>query len=180
MAMLRSSIGYSPLFKAQFPVCLFVMAAGVLSAQDLMPVSGPGGRVRLLGSDAAILEAQDVRKDIPCTVTVSKPVLGFDLKYHSGYEVSVPLKELAGSENQLTMVFRVTPENHPDEPVYFSQHYQVPMIEPDAGGNALLSGTFDIGEGKYHVDWLMRDRAERICSSNWDVEASLPSKDKQI
>ena len=26
----------------------------------------------------------------------------------------------------------------------------------------------------------MRDRAERICSSNWDVEASLPAKDKQM
>src|SRR5437764_5824019 len=78
------------------------------------------------------------------------------------------------------MVFHVSPENHPDEPVYFSQHFNVPVIEADAGGNALLPGMFDLGEGKYHVDWLMRDRAERICSSNWDVEASLPAKDKQM
>ena len=140
----------------------------------------PGGAVRLFTSDAAILESQEVRKDLPCTVTPNKPALGFDLKYHSGYEVSVPLKELAGSDNQLTMVFRVTPDGHPDEPVYFSQHVAVPAIEEDAGGPAYLQGTFDVGEGKYHVDWLMRDRAERVCSFYWDIEASLPSKDKQM
>ena len=180
MAMLRSLIGYIPLVRVQFPVYLFVVAAGALSAQELMPVSGPGGRVRLFTSDAAILEAQDVRKDLPCTVTVSKPILGFDLKYHSGYEVTVPLKELAGSENHLTMVFRVTPENHPDEPVYFSQHIQVPVLDDDASGPAYLQGTFEVGEGKYHVDWLMRDRAERLCTFYWDIEANLPSKDKQM
>src|SRR5579872_6869997 len=82
---------------------MLLATAGALSAQVLMPVSGPGGAVRLFTSDAAILESQEVRKDIPCTVTPNKPQLGFDLKYHSGYEVSLALKELAGSDNQLTM-----------------------------------------------------------------------------
>jgi hypothetical protein len=151
-----------------------------LSAQVLVPASEPGGAVRLFSSDAAILEAREVRKDVPCTVTPIKPVLGFDLRFHAGYDVSIPLKDLAGSDNQLTMVFRVAPDLKPDDAVYFSQHWNVPMIESDAGGSALLSGTFDVGEGKYHVDWLMRDRGERICSFNWDTEASLPAKDKQI
>lgn len=150
------------------------------AGQNLMPASGPGGMVRLFTSDAAILEAQEIRKDIPCIATPIKPVLGFDLKFHAGYDVSVPLKDLAGSDNQLTMVFRVSPEHHSDEPVYFSQHFLVPSIDADAGGNALLTGMFDMGEGKYHVDWLMRDRAERICSSNWDLEAALPARDKQM
>ena len=145
-----------------------------------MPASGPGGGVRLFSSDAAILEARETRKDLPCTVTQIKPQLGFDLKFHSGYEVSFPLKELAGSENQLTMVFKVTPDGRPDEPVYFSQKVNVPSIDENAGGPAYLSGQFDVGEGKYHVDWLMRDRGERVCSSNWDIEASLPAKDKQM
>jgi len=145
-----------------------------------MPVSAPGGGVRLFSSDAAILEARETRKDLPCTVTQIKPQLGFDLKYHSGYEVSFPLKELAGAENTLTMVFKVTADSKPDEPVYFSQRVNVPAIEQNAGGPAYLSGQFDVGEGKYHVDWLMRDRAERVCSSNWDIEAALPGKDKQM
>ncbi len=133
-----------------------------------MPAAGPGGAVRLFTSDAAILEAREVRKDVPCTVTPVKPVLGFDLKFHAGYDVSIPLKDLAGSDNMLTMVFRVAPDQKPDDAVYFSQRWNVPMIDADAGGNAVLSGAFDVGEGKYHVDWLMRDRSERVCSFNWD------------
>src|SRR5438552_4327224 len=96
----------------------WMLTTTCLSAQVLMPASGPGGAVRLFTSDAAILESRETRKDLPCTVTPVKPQLGFDLKFHSGYEVVVPLKELAGSENQLLMVFKVTPEERPDEPVY--------------------------------------------------------------
>jgi hypothetical protein len=157
------------------------MVAGTcLSAQVLMPPSVPGGAVSLFTSDAAILEAREIRKDVPCSVAPVKPTLGFDLKFHAGFDVSVPLKELAGTDNQLTMVFRVAPDQRPDDAVYFSQRWNVPIIDSDAGGSALLSGAFDVGEGKYHIDWLMRDRSERICSFNWDSEASLPTKDKQI
>jgi len=140
--------------------------------------SGPAGLVRIFNTDAAILEAREERQDLPCDVTPVKPVLGLDLRFHSGYEVTVPLRELAGAENLLTMIFRVTPEN--GEPVYFSQRINVPSIEADAKGDAYLQGAFDLGEGKYHVDWLMRDRSERVCSSNWQIEAALPSRDRQL
>lgn len=160
--------------------CALLIATVPLSAQVLMSGSTPGGVVHLFTSDAAILEAQEVRKDLPCTVTPIKPELGFDLKFHAGYDVSIPLKDLAGTENQLTMVFRVTQEGNPDEPIYFSQHMAVPAIEEDAKGDAYLQGSFDVGEGNYHVDWLMRDRTERVCSSNWDIEAALGAKDKSM
>ncbi len=128
----------------------------------------------------AVLEAQEPRKDLPCTVTEAKPTLGFDLKFHAGYDVSIPLKELAGTENTLTILFRVIPENHKDAPVYFVQHVHVPEIAPDAGGDAQLQGGFDVGEGDYHVDWLMRDRSERVCSSSWDIQAALAQRDKPM
>ena len=63
----------------------------------------------MVATDWAILETQEPRKDLPCTVTPIKPVVGFDLHFHSGYEVEVPLKELAGRDDLLTMLFRVTP-----------------------------------------------------------------------
>jgi hypothetical protein len=166
--------------KGRILACAWAVTSTCLSAQVLMPPSGPGGAVSLFTSDAAILEAREVRKDVPCSVAPIKPILGFDLKFHAGYDVSVPLKELAGSDNHLTMVFRVAPDQKPDDAVYFSQRWNVPMIDADAGGSALLSGSFDVGEGKYHIDWLMRDRSERVCSFNWESEASLPIKDKQI
>ncbi len=157
-------------------VAVFAGTVTGLPAQSLMP----GGMVRLFTSDAAILESDEARRDLPCSVTPVKPSLGFDLKFHSGYDVSIPLKELAGDGNQLTMVFRVIPAGRPDEPVYLSQRMSVPAIEDESRGDAYLQGTFDVGEGKYHVDWLMRDRSEHVCSSSWDIDAALPSKDKEM
>ena len=158
----------------------WLAAPCALFGQTVIQGSGPNGAVNIFGTDAAILEAQEVRKDLPCMVTPVKPVLGFDLKFHAGYEVSVPLRELAGSQNLLTMIFRVTPANRRDEPVYLSQRVSVPEIEDNARGEAYLQGTFDLGEGNYHVDWLMRDRSERVCASYWDTDAVLPPKDKQV
>ena len=161
-------------------LALFPFAAVlVCRAQSQLAGSG-GGALHMMTTDLAVLEAQDVRKDLPCSVTPSKPVLGFDLRFHAGYEVNVPLKELSGNENKLTILFRVVPDNHKDDPVYFVQHVHVPSIEDEAKGDATLGGMFDLGEGNYHVDWLMRDRSERVCSFYWDSEATLPAKDKQI
>jgi hypothetical protein len=160
-------------------VALAVCAAP-LAAQNVMHGDGPGDVVRLFSTDAAILESQEPKKDLPCTVTPVKPVLGFDLKFHAGYEVSLPLKELSGDGNQLTIVFRAAPAGQPEQAVYLSHRFQVPAIEEEARGDAYLQGAFDVGEGKYHVDWLMRDRSEHVCSSYWDVEAVLAARDKLV
>ncbi len=160
-------------------LAIFPMVAMLGRAQSQLAGSG-GAALHMMNTDLAVLEAQDVRKDLPCSVTPAKPVLGFDLRFHAGYEVNVPLKELAGTENKLTILFRVTSDAHKDDPMYFVQHVHVPSIEDEAKGDATLGGSFDLGEGNYHVDWLMRDRAERVCSFYWDSEAVLPPKDKQI
>jgi hypothetical protein len=148
-------------------------------------LQGPGGAgshgtVRLLESDSAVLEVEDIKKDLPCTVTQVKPLLGFDLRFHAGYDITLPLREIAGDGDQLTILFKVTPDAAKDSPVYFSQRYNVPDIEADAKGDAYLQGGFDVGEGVYHVSWMMRDRMERICSSNWDFTASLMGKEQAM
>jgi hypothetical protein len=171
---------FRPFSEAPVFACTLLLTGGLLPAQDLIPGTSPGGTVRLFTSDAATLESPETRKDLPCTVTPDKPQLGFDLKFHAGYEVTIGLKDLAGEGNQLTMIFRVTAEDKPDDPMFFSQHVSVPAIDEDERGPAFLQGAFDVGEGKYHVDWLMRDRAERICSAHWDAEANLAPRDKQM
>jgi len=149
------------------------------TAQTVM--NGNGGPIRLFGTDMAVFEMKEARHDLPCHVTPSnKALVGFDLKFHAGFEVTVPLKELAGQENILTIIFRVAPLETPDSPVYFTQKIRVPEIEEEAKGEASLYGGFDLGEGKYHVDWLMRDRSERICSNYWDVDAALTNKESQM
>ncbi|HUS08230.1 MAG TPA: hypothetical protein VMZ52_18140, partial [Bryobacteraceae bacterium] len=137
-----------------FLTAFFFCSLPPAAAQLLLTGSGNGAAVRIFNTDMAVLEAGESRKDLPCSVINSKPVLGFDLRYHAGYEVSVPLRELSGNENQLTILFRVAPDENKSEPLYFMQRVRVPSIEENAGGDAYLQGTFDLGEGKYHVDWL--------------------------
>ena len=161
---------------------LFSLALPVIPAagQVLLGGTGTPGSFRMFPSDISVLEAGETRKDLPCSVVGSKPLLGFDLRYHGGFEVSVPMKELAGSENVLTIVFRVVPTDPKGEPIYLTQRFAVPLIEDEAKGDAYLQGGFDTGEGKFHIDWLMRDRTERVCANSWDFDAELPVRDKQI
>lgn len=159
---------------------MLALGGSVCSAQNILRGAGPGGTVQLMAADSLVLDAQEIKKDLPCTVTPVKPTLGFDLRFHSGYEVSIPLKELAGEEDLLTILFRVSPPLGKGEPVYFSQKYTVPKIDSDAHGDAYLQGGFDVGEGSYRVDWLIRDRMERICSSNWESAATLSPKDQAM
>jgi len=161
-------------------VALMACGASVAPCQNAMLGLGEGGAVKLLTSDAAVLELEEIKKDLPCTVTQIKPILGFDLRFHTGYDITVPLRELSGEGNQLTIVFKVTSDNAKDSPFYFSQKYNVPSIDSDAKGDAYLQGGFDVGEGDYHVSWMMRDRLERVCSSNWDASAALAAKESNI
>ena len=83
--------------------CAGVLLATSGAAQELISTAGSGGSVHLFNSDAAILEAGEVRKDLPCTVNINKPALGFDLKFHTGYDVTIPLRDLAGWNILLTL-----------------------------------------------------------------------------
>jgi len=155
------------------------LLAPIVSAQTVLRDSS-AAPLNIFPSDLAVLEAGEVRKDLPCTVTPQKPQLGFDLRLHAGYDVAVPLNEFAGADNVLTIVFRVIPAARKAEPVYFEQRVHVPVINEDAHGDAALSGAFDVGEGAYHVDWLMRDRSERVCASSWDTSAALQPHDRDV
>jgi hypothetical protein len=154
-------------------------AVGV-AAWAQTPLAGVGTQVQLNSSDLAVLEAQEVRKDLSCTVEPIKPALGFDLRFHGGYDINLPLRDVAGNENQLSILVRVTSDGRKDGPSYFFQRIRVPKLPEDAKGEAVLSGLFDLGEGKYHVDLLMKDRSERVCSFYWDSEAALADRDKEI
>ena len=163
-----------------FGALLFLTYVVPLRSQILLKPAEPGEVVNPMPSDQAIFEAGQDRKDLPCVLTERKPELGFDLRFHAGYDVQIPLREVAGTGELLTVVFRVYSRTNPDAAAYFVQHIRVPDIADDAKGDAALQGGIDMGEGSYHVDWLMRDRMERVCSTSWDVDATLPEKDRSI
>ncbi len=136
--------------------------------------------MRLLPSDSAVLDLGEPRSDLPCAVRPVKPELGFDFKFRSSYQVSIAMNDLADAGHLLTILFRVISEGRPEAPVYFVQRIPVPVLDADVKGRAELTGAFVLSEGKYHVDWLMRDLQERFCASSWDVEARVDAKDTQV
>jgi hypothetical protein len=148
-------------------------------SQVVMQGETPGGRLYLLPSDASVLDAGEDRKDLPCTFKPIAPKLGFDFSFHVGFQAFVPLRHLAGTD-RLTVIFRVTPENNPDAPVYFTQKWGVARPQDDAKGDVVVSGAFISGPGKYHVEWLMRDPHERFCSAHWQISADTRGKDRDV
>ncbi len=163
------------------PIALVVFACALPGwSQILIKPAEAGDPVNIQPSDLAIFESSDSRQELPCSVTQRKAELGFDLRFHAGYQVAVPLSEVAGDGGMLTVVFRVRSQADSNHPAYFVQHFAVPAVADDAKGDALLQGEINLGEGSYHVDWLMRDQSERICSSEWDFAAELGPKDRPI
>src|SRR5579872_2239228 len=64
-----------------------LMLPGGLPAQDIL-----SDHPILLNGDMAVLEAGEPRKDLECSVIPDKGLLGFDLAFHTGYTVMVPIK----------------------------------------------------------------------------------------
>jgi hypothetical protein len=157
---------------------LLALPAG--RAQTELNFSRLGGVVRIVNTDMAVLESPEKRNDLPCEVVPMKPELAFDLRFHSGYRVTIPLKELAGTGDQLRVLIRITPIDKPENQLYLVDRFTVPPIEEDAKGEAALPGGYTMGPGRYKVDWLLRDRAERVCSSHWEMEAKLDADNKDL
>ena len=99
--------------------------------------------------------------------------MGFDLRFHSGYHVTVPVKVLADSGGRLQVLMRVTSTADCGKPVFLGHRATVRDFPQGTKGEGLLTGGFDLGLGRYHVDWMMRDDRRRVCSSHWELEAKL-------
>ena len=161
----------------RFSLATFVAGAALAVSAHGQSVlrSGPGGGpLNIVTSDLAVLSAGDDRRDLPCEVEPLTPKLEYDLNFVAGYNAIVPLRELTGSGTELRILFRIQEVDGRYEPVYFRKSFTVPPIEAEAEGSASLPGQYRLGPGRYRVDWLMRDRAERVCARSWEVAAETP------
>ncbi len=133
-----------------------------------------GGTVLLNQNDYSVLESGEKRRDIACSVTPRRPALGFDLRMQSGYDVAVTVEGRAASE--LMVIARVRPLVGDGKPLHLYQRLRVPMPEDVESYSGGFSGGFLVGEGKYAVDWLLRDHAGRYCADFWEFEAKSPPR----
>lgn len=130
-------------------------------------------------SDLAVLESESAHGGLSCQVRPDKPYLGFDLRFHVHYQVNVPVKMLAESGGGLYEVLRVRSAVQGDVE-YFVQNIDMPSVSPRVTGMESVTGGFEAGPGRYHVDWMMRDRSGRVCSSHWNVEARSGFRDRSV
>ena len=151
-----------------------VVGLSIAPAQEIIRPDAAEGGFRLAPTDVAPLDSDESRDDLPCRVEPLDPKLEYDLTFQAGYVAYVPLDSLTGSGNRLRLLFRIRPLDGEGEPVFFRESFNVPKIKEDAEGDASLPGKYRLGPGRYEVDWLMRDRAERLCSHHWKIEAEGP------
>jgi hypothetical protein len=119
----------------------------------------------------AELAADEHRAELPCQVAFDKPSLGFDLRFHSEYHLTLPLKVVADASGWRRAAMRITPKRESDRPVYVAYRFVVPDIVPRSKADASLTGGFDLGPGQYRVEWFLRDGRERVCSAHQGLEA---------
>jgi hypothetical protein len=152
---------------ATFLLVLAVLSSPVSYAQELMRPTREGV-VRLIQGDLAVLESGEARKDLSCEVEAIKPETGYDASLRTGYRVSIPFSELHPGE-RLAVIFRVTSEADRAQH-YFRQVVNTGIFAEDAAGEGVFDGKFRVGEGRYHVNLLVRDAAGRVCSNSWSVQ----------
>jgi hypothetical protein len=154
---------------------LYLFAHGLVYSQELLDPA-----LRLQQTDMAVLESDEFYDDLPCKVTPEKPALRFDLRFHADYTVSIPVKNLAPGGEQLIVRLRITPIADQADEVLMTDGLNVPAIPEDAKGWGSFPGGFALGPGRYRVDWLMRDRQGRYCSSHWQTEARLAAGERDL
>ncbi|HEY1337476.1 MAG TPA: acetyltransferase [Bryobacteraceae bacterium] len=132
--------------------------------------------IRVTPQDEAVLSASGQKKELDCGVAVIKPQMQFDLRFHPGYTATVGLKSIAGEGDMLRTVLRVTPLDPSGPPVVLTGELPVPPLSTETGGETELPVEYTVGPGRYRVDWLMRDRRNRVCSKHWTLEAELDER----
>jgi hypothetical protein len=152
------------------------MRLGVLFMLAAVTAAGDSrGRLeltpRLQYEDMAALAAREPRAELSCPVTSDKPALGFDLRFHSGFHLGLPVKVLSDAGGWLQVAMRVTPAAETQNPAYLAHRFPIAGVPLDRKGEVILTGGFDHGPGRYRVDWIMRDARERVCTSHWELEA---------
>src|SRR5581483_9722771 len=165
--------------RAACATALLLLAGPACTAQHLLRTRSPDRAWTSRHGDEAVLDSQEARRDLPCIVKPKKPELSFDLRFQTGYTVKLKLDGMQRSENVLTMVFRVS-GSRVNGATYMRDDLRVPAATEQRAGEVVFEGAFDIGEGDYHVDWMMRDRSQTVCSAHWDISARLSQKQSMV
>ena len=114
-----------------------------------------------------------------CDPSPVRPVLNFGFRFQAGYLVRVPMDQYQGKGHTWVILQRVTPEGDPSHPVYLGDKFVLPEV-PKTTMSLPVVGGFLLGEGRYHVDWLMADETGRSAVRQWTLEAQRSHADRNV
>jgi hypothetical protein len=119
----------------------------------------------------------DTSARLHCSFTPERPALHYDLQFHTGYSIGIPLGQFSGSGREVTVLLRVTPEG--GDSVYLGRTEGLPKV-PAGKFEGELVGDFVVGEGAYGVDSLVRDESSVLCSGKWRLQAKRAGGEREL
>jgi hypothetical protein len=105
-----------------------------------------------------------------CAPSYIRPVLNFSFRFQAGYVVRVPMDQYEGKGHSWIVIQRITPEGDPARAVYLGDRFALPEV-PKTSVELPVVGGFLLGEGRYHVDWMILDDQGRMAVKEWTLEA---------
>jgi len=150
------------------PALLALLIASTASAQYVIdPARG-----------AKFLAAHSGDRELHCEVVPVRARLSFSFRFQTGYIVRMPLKQYAGPGHHWNILMRVTPTaGH--EPFYLGSYTRLPNV-PKTNAQGEFGGVYQVGEGRYAVDWMLVDDQNRACRKSWKVEAKLDARERGL
>lgn len=107
------------------------------------------------------------------------PRLDFAFRFHAGYLTFIPMQQYSGPGHHWIQLMRVTPDGGDRKPVYLASREDLPSI-PRTRQVFATAGGFLVGEGAYHIDWMLSDDEGRVCRRSWRFAAKLAHADRNV
>ena len=117
-------------------------------------------------------------RSLRCEVIPVPARLSFSFRFQAGYVVRLPLKQYAGAAHHWNILMRVTPEGDA-QPFYLGSYARLRTV-PKTNTPGEFGGVYQLGEGRYAVDWMLADDENRACRKSWKVEAKLGARERSL
>ena len=117
-------------------------------------------------------------RSLHCEVTPVPARLSFSFRFQTGYVVRMPMKQYVGPGHHWNILIRVTPAGG-GEPFYLGSYSRLRNV-PKTNTQGEFGGVYQVGEGRYTVDWMLADDQNRTCRKSWKVEAKLDAHERGL
>ena len=150
------------------PVILILLIASTATAQYVID---PARAVKVWAS-----HADD--RPLHCEVIPVPARLSFSFRFQTGYVVRMPLKQYTGAGHRWNVLMRITPQGG-SEPFYLGSYTRLRTV-PKTNAQGEFGGVYQVGEGRYTVDWMLADDQNRVCRKSWKVDAKLDARERGL